>query len=253
MEYSFESYIKSPFPFEKEIAAYFSANDELTIFEIGACEGEDTIKLRRKFPRSRVFAFEPLPKNIEIIKTHLDTHAIDNVELFDIALSNKNGTATFHVSSGHPDDQPKTDDWDFGNKSSSLLPPKEHLNTHKWMKFEQKISVKTQRLDEFCVENSVNHINFIYMDVQGAELMVLDGAGGMLSKIDIIWLEVEAIELYADQPLKDDVEQFMQDNGFTCIMSTVGEIAGDQLYVSNTLKRKQPFGLLKLIKGKRGN
>jgi FkbM family methyltransferase len=202
----------------------------LTIFEIGVCEGEDTIRFRRRFPRSTIYAFEPLPKNIKRITKNLKSYDADRISLHQIALSNENGHSDFFVSSGHPDSQPKTG-WDFGNKSSSLLKPKEHLKTHKWMKFKDKISVKTRRLDSFCTDHAINKIDFIYMDVQGAELMVLEGAGNLIRKTGAIWLEVEAVELYAKQPLKDDVEAFMQKHGFKCIKDTVGEVAGDRMYV----------------------
>lgn len=70
------------------------------------------------------------------------------------------------------------------------------------------------------------------MDVQGAELMVLKGAENFIKNINMIWLEVEAVELYKAQPLKNDVEQFMLDNNFTKIKDTVYNEAGDQFWVN---------------------
>ena len=70
------------------------------------------------------------------------------------------------------------------------------------------------------------------MDVQGAELMVLKGAQSILSRIGAIWLEVESVELYKGQPLKNVIELFMKKSGFVKLVDTVNDIAGDQLYVS---------------------
>ncbi len=89
----------------------------------------------------------------------------------------------------------------------------------------------------------INNIDLAFIDVQGAELMVLKGAGDFIKNIEAIWMEVESIELYANQPLKNDVESFMKSHGFIKIIDTVDEVAGDQLYV------KRPKGILnKFIK-----
>ena len=47
----------------------------------------------------------------------------------------------------------------------------------------------------------------------------------------MIWLEVEAIELYKGQPLKKDIEHFLTGNGFIKIEDTVYSESGDQFWV----------------------
>jgi FkbM family methyltransferase len=231
----YDEYIKEPLPFASDLRPYFSKKDSLVIFEIGSCEGEDTIRLKRNYPNSTIYTFEALPKNVHIIKTNLKRYGLPTDKVFSIALSDKKGSADFYVSSGHPDDLPKAKNWDYGNKSSSLLPPKEHKNVLKWVKFKEKVKVPTERLDSFCKAHGISKIDFIYLDVQGAELMVLQGAGDLIKNIGAIWMEVEAIELYKGQPLKNDVEKFMKKSGFVRAKDTVDEISGDQLYLRQNL------------------
>jgi len=232
-----DDYLSEPLQMEAELDSYFNTKQNLTIFEIGACEGEDTIKLRRRFPNAEIYAFEPLPKNIQRMKRNYKKYRAPGINAHQEALSDRDGKAKFYVSSGHPADLPRTASWDYGNKSSSLLEPKEHLKIHKWLSFKEKIDVKTRRLDSFCREKGIKKIDFIYLDVQGAELKVLEGAGRMLRKIGLIWMEVEKVELYANQPLKNEVEQYMKSHGFKLIKSTVDNIAGDQLYINSRLRR----------------
>lgn len=230
-----ENYLKQPLPFKEEATRYLDLKSGITIFEIGACEAEDTIKLRREFPRAEIYSFEPLQMNTQKHRENCKKYGIEDIKLFQLALSNKDGSATFYVSSGHPEDVPISKEWDYGNKSSSLLPPKETKNIHKWLNFDKQIEVKTQRIDSFCKEHSISKIDLIYLDVQGAELKVLEGAGEFLNHCDMVWLEVETVELYEGQPLKNSVETFMRNQGFVCIKDTVDEISGDQLYIQGKL------------------
>ncbi len=235
----FETYLDQPLEFDKDISRYFGDEEPLTIFEIGACEGEDTIKLRKRFPKADIYAFEALPKNVRRMKKNYTKYSAYGINTQEVALSNNNGVEKLHISSGHPTNLPRIKGWDYGNKSSSLLPPKEHKKIHKWMKFDQQINVRTMRIDTFCGSQSIKKIDFIYMDVQGAELKVLQGAGSIIKHIGIIWMEVEAIELYENQPLKAEVETFMKKSGFVKITDTVGDVSGDQLYVNSRLTNKK--------------
>jgi FkbM family methyltransferase len=232
MNYNVDEYIKYELPHQKKLLQLFDQNASLVIFDIGACECLDSIRYSLLFPNSEVYAFEPLPKNIESGKAYIEQYNRTNITLTQVALSNQEGTAKFFVSSGRPQHEKSSEDWDFGNKSSSLLQPDKTLEAHDWLKFHEKIEVKTNTLASFCKLNFIESIDFIHMDVQGAELMVLQGATEYLKKVKSIWLEVEKISLYKDQPLKKDIELFMKVNNFVKIMDTVDRVAGDQFYVN---------------------
>lgn len=244
----FDNYIKQPFEFESELNLLFNSDEELVIFDVGACEGEDSIKFSRRFPNSKIYTFEPLPKNCKIIQDNFFKYHIKNAKLTPCALSNKVGKALFHVSSGRPLNT-NDKDWDYGNKSSSLLPPEKTKDVHEWLKFKRKITVKTEKLSTFVKKEGIKEIDFLYMDVQGAEMMVLEGAGKFIRQIKAIWLEVESIELYKNQPLKRDIEEYMKKHNFFKVKDTVDEVAGDQLYVN-----KEVCSNSKLIKivGRKG-
>jgi FkbM family methyltransferase len=226
-----EIYLKEEIEIKKELLDFFNVDASLTIFDIGTCDGLDAIKYRRLFPKSTLYAFEPLPANFILLTNNIEKYNC-LITPVNLALSNAVGKAEFHVSSGRPQDISSDVDWDFGNKSSSLLPPNKASEVLPWLEFQEKIEVETSTLDMYCGLNSINGIDFIHMDVQGAEMLVLEGASGMLSNIKMIWMEVENIELYKNQPLKLDVERFLSENGFTKIKDTVNHIAGDQLWVN---------------------
>jgi FkbM family methyltransferase len=227
-----KEYLKDPLAVEPYLLRFFSRNDNLVIFDIGACEGEDSIRYSKLFPQSKIYSFEPLLENYNKAKISISSFGDDRIQLFQLALSHKNGTAEFFVSSGHPEGATNTDEWNYGNKSSSLLPPGEVTKVFKWLDFKEVRNVETKKLFDFMNDHQIEVIDYIHMDVQGAELSVLKGAESKLENIKSIWLEVESRPLYKDQPLKNDIENFLVDKGFVKVFEEVNSTAGDQLYVN---------------------
>ena len=246
MNFDRSDYINQPVAIEQELKLLFNQKKPLVIFEIGACEGEDSIKYSRLFPNSTIYAFEPLPDNIKLIHKNFLQYGIKNARYYNKALSSENGIAEFYVSSGQPDNA-KESDWDYGNKSSSLLPPEKHLKMLSFIQFNKKIEVETITLDSFCKANELSVIDFIHMDVQGAELMVLKGAGDYLKSIKVIWLEVSKVDIYKNQPLVKDVKKFMKENNFVLIKDALNGQQGDQLYISKNFYKKQNAFFLYLL------
>jgi FkbM family methyltransferase len=224
-------YIQTDTPLKKTLLELFNFKSKLVILDIGACEGEESIRYSRLFPNSSLYAFEPLPKNKILITENIKKYNTKNVILIPLAVSNYNGIFEFFISSGNPENQAENLNWDFGNKSSSLLEP-EKKNMPKWLSFENKIEVQTITLETFLIENKIEIVDFIHMDVQGAELKVLEGAKKRLEKVKAIWLEVSNVALYKSQPLTIDVAVFMKKNNFCLVKSSFEGGFGDQLYLN---------------------
>lgn len=223
---------------ENILLSIFSKEDNIVIFDIGACEGESSIRYSNLFPNSAIYTFEPIPENFEFVNQNIALYKKDNIFPYKICLSDKIGETTFYISNGNPDNIESTD-WNYGNKSSSLLAPEETTQVVEWLKFENKINITTTTLINFCNMHKIVDIDFIHMDVQGAELMVLDGASTFINNIKCIWLEVATIELYKNQPLKSDIEQYMEKHGFVKITDTVYEYDGDQFWIKKDFVEKE--------------
>ena len=71
--------------------------------------------------------------------------------------------------------------------------------------------VQTTRLDDV---EGLPPIDFLKLDVQGAELDVLKGATRALENVLVIESEIEFVPLYQDQPLFGDIQVFLRERGF---------------------------------------
>lgn len=240
-----DAYLAQSSEAEREFRRLFDPRRPLVIFDIGACEGEDTVRYSRIYPHARIYAFEPLPANQALVRANLARYSVTRAELVPIALSDRAGEAVFHVSSGRPGTLFAGEQWNYGNKSSSLLAPAGEKPMHGWIEFKESISVPTGTLDEFCKTHALPRVDFIQMDVQGAERLVLGGATRMLPKIGAIWLEVSTLELYRGQALQDDIARFMRSHGFALAHATYRDPStgeGDHLYLN--LRRPRNWGYL---------
>lgn len=226
-----KSYILTDTSLKKDLLKLFKKEESLIILDIGGCEGEESIRYNRLFPNAEIYIFEPLPSNQKLIEKNFIDYKIESIKLLPVALSDKDGQADFYVSSGHPENQKKELDWDFGNKSSSLLEPESNISINKWLEFNEIIQVPTMTINTFVQQNKIDKIDFIHMDVQGAELKVLLGAKDYLKKIKAIWLEVADVSLYKNQVLRKEIESFMKLNGFSLIKTEMEGFTGDQFYV----------------------
>jgi FkbM family methyltransferase len=237
-----DAYLAKPSPALREFGRLFNKKKAITIFDIGCCEGEDSIRFSRHFTASRVLAFEALPNNQRICRENLACYHATRIELIPVALCDRLGTSDFHVSSGAPNDGEK--DWNYGNKSSSVLPPKNRESMLGWVEFTGKITVPCTTLDAFCQSRGITRIELVHMDVQGAESLVLVGAARLLPNIGAIWLEVSVKEFYAGQQLKDHLDGLLRGAGFWRLrefMRPDGE--GDQFW----LNRRHPRSWMRRV------
>ena len=106
--------------------------------------------------------------------------------------------------------------------SSLYEPNAPYLNRFSGMKqgisLDFEVEVETTTLDYFCETEGIETIDFLKIDVQGADLDVLRGASQLLNTSVLgILIEVEFTPLYKDQPLFADIDIFLRNQGFCLI------------------------------------
>ena len=168
------------------------------LLDVGANDGHDTCILKKIFPNSVIHSFEPDPRAINSFR--IKTRELQDVTLHEIAMNESTGIALFYQSNSadfavsHKNIRPNG--WDL---SGSLCRPKKHLELHPEIVFDTIITVPTITIDQWTTNNDINHIDLLWMDVQGAEAQVLTGAQNSLKNCDLIYTEFDEEELYEGQ------------------------------------------------------
>lgn len=144
-------------------------NEGEVVVDAGAHIGVFTVRASLKVgDRGKVYAFEPERENFEYLS--LNTKALENVEIFEMALWGSEGAKTLYHNKGN-------------TGGHSLFPDRYRRPTYE---------VKTVQLDNVVTDN----VDFIKIDVECSELEVLKGAKRILEDyMPFIAMEIHTKEL----------------------------------------------------------
>ena len=151
--------------------------------DVGANLGQVSVHLGAQVrPGGRVLSFEPLPHVRERLASHVHENGLaEFVEVLPIALCDRTGSATFHFAERGVDNQ----------GMGSLV-----VDRHPSLAL--RCDVPTMRLDDFVAGRRLERIDWIKLDIQGAEPLFLEGARETLARHspDLL-VEVDALDLRA--------------------------------------------------------
>lgn len=148
----------------------------MTFVDIGAHIGEYTLLSAEILGDSgHIYAFEPQPKIYSLLESNIKVNHLKKISIESCALSNQEGNVQFTIFSEPSVSSIKTD-----------LPNSSEQN----YRITNTIQVPTITLDSYF-ESLENQIDLIKLDVEGAELMVFQGANKYLELSEVtapIWL-----------------------------------------------------------------
>ncbi|MBZ5637056.1 MAG: FkbM family methyltransferase [Acidobacteriia bacterium] len=150
---------------EPETALFISGflKPGMIFFDVGAHIGEYTLLASRAVQsEGQVHAFEPVHELFKLLKRTLTCTAASNVVVNHCALANTNGTTNFVV---------------YKELSCSSIANDEMSGSPTALRTD---SVPVQSLDRYCEQQGVTP-HLIKVDVEGAELLVLEGAKALLA------------------------------------------------------------------------
>jgi len=215
------SEFKNKFTREKLLQKVIGKNNPI-IFDIGAHEGQSILFFSKLFPDAFIYSFEPDPDTFKI----LSNITSENLKLENIALSDKTGETSFYKNSiSHTNSLFKVN---HNSKDSiSISNAKSENNETFFNGLNQEIKVKTSTLDFYISSNNIKTIDLLKIDVQGAEVNVLNGAFSSLQKTKCVILEISFYDYYETQTSFFDIEKILSPMGFK--LYSISEISNNPM------------------------
>jgi len=158
-------------------------------------------------PNLTIYGFDADADTCDEANQDIESRQINWTEKhIPLALNKQIGEATLYVTKSL---------W-----CTSLYPPNEAYISRfdglsDLMNLDFSIDIETTTLDTFCENEGIDEIDFLQIDVQGADLDVLQGGAKVIERCKVIQTEVEFSPLYANQPLFGDIDVYLRKQGFT--------------------------------------
>lgn len=178
-----------------------------TIVDVGAAIGEFTVVAGKAAPKGRVFAIEPNPDSVALLRQNLKSNHVNNVEIIENGLWHEISLQTLNLINYEPLQA-------ITHNSELMLPG--------------QIQFETQTLTSFIREHQLTRIDLLKSDSEGAEYdFLLTSSADVLQVIQRIMMEYHDLD---DERDHRKLAEFLTANGFQ-VRLTPNQVHGNIGYL----------------------
>lgn len=158
------------------------------IFDVGANVGNYTKTILDISPKSKIYMFEPHPKTYAILLRNLSSQ--ESIVSNNLAVGSETSILKLY---------------DYKNQPSSHASLYKEVIEDIHYAQSESYDVQVVTLDDFTLENSIEHIDLLKIDVEGHELNVVKGASRLLleSRISVIQFEFNEMNAVSHNFIRD--------------------------------------------------
>lgn len=121
------------------------------------------------------------------------------------------------------------------SQSSSILELGDHKFLFPGIDYIKREKRYTTTLDTILLDTNLSCIDFLNIDIQGAELLALKGCQKNLGNISSVYLEINETEVYQNCGLIGEIDSFLETFNFKRVEKAMWENHpwGDAFYIKN--------------------
>ncbi len=191
------------------------------IFDIGGNFGWYAVHVAKKFPRSKVFSFEPIPSTFKFLNDNVSLNQLPNVKTYNYGLSDEEGKFKFYFD-------PEL------SVNASLANVSDKVNI-------QSVECTVKKLDNIPELKDMK-IDFMKCDVEGAELPAFKGAQNSIRKnLPIIFTEMLRKWTSKFNYSPNDIIEFLSNFGYSCFTSEKGRLKNFEKVTEETIETNYFF------------
>ena len=152
----------------------FEINDSDVVIDIGAHIGLFTLFASQFCKRGKIFCFEPIKENYELLVENINSNKIKNIIPFNLAVSKVSGSVKIFLND------------DYSGHSM-------FLETNDF------VIVKSKSLFDIFSENNIQECNFLKLDCEGAEYEIINSLSSeFLNKIKKLTIEYHLADTHPE-------------------------------------------------------
>lgn len=191
---------------------YFDLIPGHVVIDVGAGTGTEAIIYSDLVgARGKVFAIESHPETFKSLQTLIDKGGYSNTEAHQVAIGSENGAVWLQNQHAH-------------QKNALMEEPDVE---------EKAVNVQMRTLDQFVFDNKIKRIDFLKVNIEGAELQML---GGMTQSIHIIKAAAISCHDFIGNdnafPIMNEVRNFFMNHGFRVLhIPEAHPVANSWLYM----------------------
>lgn len=183
------------------------------ITDIGACDGWESANFAAVFSDAEVYSFEPSPYNVARWNTTYSQQSDDvkrRLFLVQAAVTNVTGPIEFYAI----DEEIASQHGVVNNGMGSTLKIVDPRVLPWHYCIQKQVTAEGYALDDWCKLANIPQVDAMWIDVQGAELNVLQGAQHQLENVQVVMTEAGLIPYYHGHQMQYDIDQFLISKGF---------------------------------------
>ena len=192
--------------FQEQIYRFKATNDHPLIIDCGSNIGLSIIFFKQLYPQSKIIAFEADPEVFKTLQMNLETFSYNDVEVYNKALWNQNEIIEFAVEGA-----------DCGK-----------VNIDQIGSDQPKIKIPAICLSNFLSEP----VDFLKIDIEGAETTVLQECRNQLDKVNNLFVEYHSFQNFP-QTL-DELLSILKNAGFRFSINT--QFASSQPFIKKRVR-----------------
>jgi len=191
---------------------YFALKPGHVVVDVGAGTGTEAIVYADLVGlEGQVFAIESHPETFRSLQTLIEKGGYSNIEAHQVAIGNDNGAVWLQNQHAH-------------QKNALMEEPDIE---------ERAVNVEMRTLDQFVLDNKIKQIDFLKVNIEGAELQMLDG---MKQSVHIIRAAAVSCHDFIGNdsqfPIMNEVRNFFISHGFNVMhVPEAHPVANSWLYM----------------------
>jgi FkbM family methyltransferase len=173
---------------ERWLLATLSGEPIRTVLDVGANVGAWSLMAADLFPEATIYALEVVPDTAAVLQTRAAQH--DRLRCFNLGLAAHTGTLSLHY---HPTASTHATFTDY---------------PHTWTG--ERIECPVMRGDDFLAREGIGQVDFLKLDVEGSEHLVLQGLENHLleQRVRFVQFEYGRVNILTHFLLRDFYQLF---------------------------------------------